>query len=212
VPPKRVNLGCGPHAQSGWDNLDKSPSLTLSRAKLLRAGLLRLGAIGPTHNVDWSPEIRRVDLRGRLPYGDGEVDAIYSSHTLEHLYLSDAENLLKECHRILVPGGVLRLALPDFAHIAAAFMSDGSLTGSDLQVALNAHPYARPQGRTRVQHLLSASIHRWQPTADLIEHLLTKSGFDDIRFESFRVGQLPDLQAIETRNESLFVETAKTLA
>jgi predicted SAM-dependent methyltransferase len=208
VPDKLVHLGSGPHAQHGWDNLDKSPSLTLSRMKPVRKALLATGFIGPTHNVDWSSDIRKADLRRRLPYRDGEVAAIYSSHTLEHLYLSDAIKLLDECHRVLVLGGLIRLALPDFAAIAEAFKRH-ELSGEALHHALNAHPFTRPTGRGRLQRMLSASIHRWQPTTDLVQQLLANSGFGDIRIESFRNGKIPDLETIETRYESLFVEATK---
>ena len=48
----------------------------------------------------------RQDLTKRLPFDDGSVDAVYSSHLFEHIYYSDAEAILQECHRVLKPGGV----------------------------------------------------------------------------------------------------------
>lgn len=199
-----VNLGSGPHAQDGWQNLDKSPSLTLSRIKPLRSLLHRVGLVGSSSMVDWSPNVIRADLRKPLPYGDCEVSAIYSSHALEHLYFADAQELLKECLRVLRQGGVLRLALPNFHDIATE-----AIDGLELQERLNSHPLARPRGRRRLQSILSASNHRWQPTSKLVESMLLTAGFRVVTFPTFREGQLPDLREIETRETGMFVETSK---
>lgn len=48
-----------------------------------------------------------------LPFKDSCFDGVYSSHTLEHLVKSNAEFVISEAHRILKPGGVLRINLPD---------------------------------------------------------------------------------------------------
>jgi predicted SAM-dependent methyltransferase len=204
-----VNLGSGPHAQDGWQNLDKSPSMTLSRAKLIRSALHRVGLIGTSNLVDWSPAIIRADLRRRLPYEDGQVTAIYSSHALEHLYFADAQRLLTDCFRVLRKGGVLRLALPDFHDIAISVLAAEAQSGLELHARLNAYPLERPRGRRRLQSLLSASHHRWQPTRQLVETMLLTAGFETVQFPTFQDGQLPDLTDIETRPASLFAETTK---
>lgn len=43
----------------------------------------------------------------------GSAEAIFCSHTTEHLRDQDVQHMLKECHRILKPGGFLRLTCPD---------------------------------------------------------------------------------------------------
>ena len=48
-----------------------------------------------------------------LPEASDSVSLIYCSHTLEHLQDAAARHFLKECHRILEPGGVMRIALPN---------------------------------------------------------------------------------------------------
>lgn len=48
-----------------------------------------------------------------LPFKDNTVDYISSSHMLEHLKLENGFNFLKECHRVLKPGGVMRVTVPD---------------------------------------------------------------------------------------------------
>jgi predicted SAM-dependent methyltransferase len=49
----------------------------------------------------------------RLEFEDNTFDFIYSEHFFEHLFLEEAFELLKECHRILKPSGVIRIIVPD---------------------------------------------------------------------------------------------------
>jgi len=49
-----------------------------------------------------------------LPYDDNSVDAIRASHVLEHFSHRDIRNVMAEWVRVLKPGGVLKVAVPDF--------------------------------------------------------------------------------------------------
>lgn len=49
------------------------------------------------------------------------VELIYASHLLEHFGRHEYKNVLIEWHRVLMPGGVLRLAVPDFAACALLY-------------------------------------------------------------------------------------------
>jgi SAM-dependent methyltransferase len=51
-------------------------------------------------------------LKG-FPFPDNSFDAAYSSHVLEHFTLEQGEYLLKEALRVLRPGGLLRIVVPD---------------------------------------------------------------------------------------------------
>jgi predicted SAM-dependent methyltransferase len=91
----RVNLGCGSVFHPDWINLDSIPVSDL---------------------------VRRWDIRKPLPFESGEVDVCYASHVLEHLLRSNARGFLQECHRVLAPGGVMRLAVPDLECIASTYL------------------------------------------------------------------------------------------
>lgn len=54
----------------------------------------------------------------------GAADIIYSSHLLEYMDLMDAYILLGQWHRALKPGGILRVAVPDFEAMARLYASD----------------------------------------------------------------------------------------
>lgn len=54
------------------------------------------------------------DLMAPFPLPDGGVDRVLSEHCLEHLPPERLPPLLAECHRVLRPGGFMRLAVPDY--------------------------------------------------------------------------------------------------
>jgi ubiquinone/menaquinone biosynthesis C-methylase UbiE len=53
----------------------------------------------------------------RLPFDDSSVDAIYSSHTLEHV--ANLEHLLCEIHRVAKPGALIEIVVPHFSNTLA---------------------------------------------------------------------------------------------
>ena len=56
----------------------------------------------------------RVGTGERIPFEDGEFDAVLSFDVLEHV--RDVRATLAECHRVLRPGGVLAVVFPSFWH------------------------------------------------------------------------------------------------
>lgn len=50
----------------------------------------------------------------RYPFPDKSIDYIFSEHMFEHLKLTEAVKMLKECRRVLKKNGVLRITLPCF--------------------------------------------------------------------------------------------------
>jgi SAM-dependent methyltransferase len=207
---RRLNLGCGLHAPEGWTNIDRSPSLTLDRLPVVRAVLHRVGLLSEGHMTSWPRNIKRIDVTKRLPYRDGSIAAIYSSHMLEHLYFDQARSLLRECRRVLRPEGVLRLALPDACEIARQLLQAPAETagaaGLEFNQRLLMGPLVRPTRRQRFVSRFSGSQHRWQPTPHLVVDMLREAGFAQPRRCEFRTGHLPGLQEVEHRDESFFIE------
>lgn len=95
----KVNLGCGLDAVDGWLNLDRSPSVLLRRFGPLKSLLHRVGVLADAHMVEWPNSVVRHDVQKGLPVADGSVEAIYTSHMLEHLPLPVVRDVLRECRR-----------------------------------------------------------------------------------------------------------------
>lgn len=88
----------------------------------LGAGGVRLA--GWTH-VDFDPGCRPdlcADLSGPLPFVDGCADFLHSEDFIGQLSFAQARFFLQECHRLLKPGGVLRLLTPDLEQLVRAYM------------------------------------------------------------------------------------------
>jgi predicted SAM-dependent methyltransferase len=95
---KYLNIGCGSYysMESTWTNLDFASNNEHVTA----------------HNL----------LKG-IPFSDNSFDFVYHSHVLEHFSKNDGERLIKECYRVLKPGGILRVAIPDLEGIARNYIS-----------------------------------------------------------------------------------------
>jgi predicted SAM-dependent methyltransferase len=65
-----------------------------------------------------------VDLRKDLPFANDSIDAIFCEEAVEHISKSECERLLKECHRILRPEGVLRITTPNLDYLAGRVNED----------------------------------------------------------------------------------------
>lgn len=59
-----------------------------------------------------------VDLTKPLPFFSNQIDYIICEEAIEHISKDDAKKLLKECHRVLTPGGVIRISTPNLSWIA----------------------------------------------------------------------------------------------
>jgi SAM-dependent methyltransferase len=215
TPPRgaRLNLGCGHNAVDGWDNYDRSPMMIMRKLPLLRTVLLKAKVLHAEHMNLWPESIIRRDLSKPLPYADGTAEAVYSSHMLEHLYLDDARALLAECFRVLRPGGIIRLAVPDgemwARDLIAAGDDPGGVAGLKFQEMLRAHPNSKPMGRRKVAFVAGSNWHKWQPTRGLVRQMFADTGFVDFKEMTFRVGESPDLQQTELREDSMFFEAKK---
>ena len=87
----------------------------------------RFEAIGPEwifvdiKNCDFPIEFNSTNL---LPFEDNSQRLIYSAHMIEHLEPKDLEVFIKECFRVLKPGGFLRFEAPCAQKLTAAYLGE----------------------------------------------------------------------------------------
>jgi SAM-dependent methyltransferase len=78
-------------------------------------------------NLDFAARnkaVKKTDLVGRLPIPDSTLEAVYSSHFIEHVPYERVATVLQEAHRVLKAGGLLRFVLPDFENMAREYISN----------------------------------------------------------------------------------------
>ncbi len=94
------------------------------------ASPLRLHIGGQVPHADWKildvqrgPHVDYVGHCGDLSaFDDDSILEIYASHVLEHLgYVKELPLALREFHRVLAPGGTLRISVPDLAALCELF-------------------------------------------------------------------------------------------
>jgi predicted SAM-dependent methyltransferase len=175
-----INLGCGPSALAGWVNVDI--------------------ARGPGIDVVW-------DLRRGLPFADESCAAIFSEHVIEHLSKEDAEKLIRECHRIMQRGGVLRLSTPDAGRYLRAYAGDGEF----LRHPSFTQAVESPIDRINIM-MREGGQHLWVYDSDSMLLLLRRVGFKTAVEQQFGVSRHPRMQNIDMEwraFESFYVEAVK---
>ena len=81
-------------------------------------------------NVDFLPAgkcVRRTNLLQKLPFSENSFDMVYSSHFIEHIPLYLVPNFIRQCYRILRPGGIIRLVTPDLENICREYIRNYNL-------------------------------------------------------------------------------------
>lgn len=77
---------------------------------------------------DISPDAR-PDILGSITdmsaVASGSVDAVYSSHNIEHVYPHEVPVVLAEFRRVLKPGGFVAITCPDLESVAASIVRNG---------------------------------------------------------------------------------------
>lgn len=130
---RKTGLGFLLHLKN---KLKTSSNLIRNRTKNVRflevgPGLLRIPAGFETCNlVDSGNADYIVDFLNNEIFNDNEFDLIYASHIVEHIPWYQTERLFSEFYRILKPGGVLEVWVPDGLKICKAFV-DAELLGSN---------------------------------------------------------------------------------
>lgn len=91
-----LNIGCGKRVNPNWVNIDFNPS---------------------------AQSVLDYDIRKPLPFDDNIFDVVYHSHVLEHLARAKANQLVSECYRVIRPGGIVRIVVPDLEELARNYLS-----------------------------------------------------------------------------------------
>jgi len=156
--------------------------------------LLNLGC-GNRYNTEWvnidfvatPPHVMGHNLLKGIPFPDAEFDAVYHSHVLEHFSKKDGVNFIKECYRILKPGGVIRIAVPDLEGIVRCYLEQ-------LESALKGDELAALNYDWILLEMYDQTV-REQPGGEMLKYLQQKT----LANEDFIVGRI-GMEAMNIRN------------
>lgn len=176
---RRLNWGCGDNVQPGWINSDMKD--------------------GP--GIDMSCHIREG-----LQLESDSIDYVVSIHALQEIPYDGLAPVLQELRRVLKPGGILRLCLPDLDKGYEAYKRN------DRDYFLIPDEDAKSIGAKLILQLIWYGYTRILFNYDLIEELLQKAGYSRISRCAFRQtsSQHPGIVELDNREpESLLVEAVK---
>jgi predicted SAM-dependent methyltransferase len=153
--PVLLNLGAGPRGvdDDHWVNVDGAPA----------AGVRFL-----------------LDFQRPLPFADASFDGVFCEHVLEHFGQDDGERLAREVARILKPGGVFRLIVPDAELVLKAYFE----APSDLVAA-------RGEGQGTAMEMVNSYFrqryeHQFMYDWPTLEQTLRRAGFAQVNRSRFR--------------------------
>jgi predicted SAM-dependent methyltransferase len=176
----KLNLGCGNQVVPGWVNVDYALGARLATAPVLGAAVRKLGPF----RMSWDPRIHIHDLTKPLPWPAGTVDAVYSSHTVEHMTRDDGRRLVAEAFRVLKPGGVLRVVVPDLEVMVRNYTA-GALPAERFVEELGVMYGTDKRGLRRLLAPLVEFPHRCMYDHEAMLRVFRENGFEASRSTAF---------------------------
>ena len=152
----RLNLGRGADPKEGYANCDLFPY-----------GVMVQGASSPNNGVDMV-----FDLTEGLPFDADSIDEVMATQVLEHLERPTA--LLEEIYRVLKPGGLIDVMVPDLTIICKEWLE---ATDEQRWLSIGKWPplYAWIWGRGDGANKHLCGFDKW-----CLRTLLQDRGFKDI--------------------------------
>ena len=156
----KLHVGCGSRRLAGWINVDVAPGV---------------GDVA-------------LDLHNPSALPQATFRTIYGSHVLEHCWPQDTPGILSRLHNALLPGGTLRLSVPDLRLVVKNCL-DSQVFG-DGTAALSVI-YGGSFSRTTS----APDLHRQAFWKERLAALLVAAGFVNVR--EWGVGQYPEIDALK---------------
>lgn len=195
------NLGCGTRAHPACVNVDWSIHLRLRKLHLAWLAGNRAEKIRALPQ-----NIVVHDLRKGIPAPDATADVVYHSHVLEHIDREDAPGFMAEVRRVLKPGGVQRVVVPDFELLVRRYVDSFGDERHEARVADMIEQIVRREAagtasqrplRRRIENTLlgdarkRGETHQWMYDRLTLAALLERSGFTAVSVVDHTTSRIP---------------------
>jgi len=194
-----LHFGCYDCVHKGWYNADISYHIPISKIPGLAYLLWKLRFIKEyqytLHKNDIFKRVHWLNITKRFPIPDSSFKYAFSSHVIEHLYVEQALQCMKEVHRVLAPGGIVRVAVPDLDRMVSQYDVNRP---NDFCNAIFESGSKRDKNR-----------HHWMYNKKSMRDLLVTAGFKKVTIEKFRSGKCAEVELIDNREDSLFMEAER---
>lgn len=181
-PVRCLHIGCGKNLLLGWLNADYYPR---------------------------SREVIYLDATKPFPFPDNSVDYIFTEHMIEHVTYSDGQKMLKECQRVLKPGGRIRISTPNLVNLAS-LMSVPTTEQAKSYVRQVSAKYIKSNHRHLpgmvVNNFFWDFWHMFVYDPDTLRHALGDAGFKPSDQMSSGVGSVPALDQLEHHHVAVGAE------
>lgn len=213
---KVLNLGCGYQTSARCVNIDWSLPIRLKGSAVGRtiAPLVITGDRRVAYDA-MDGDVMRHDLRKGIPFPDQSVDGVYHSHLFEHLDRDAVAGFLAEVKRVLKPGAVHRIVVPDLEFEARRYLAslDDAVAGTatptehEWNILLLIHQMVRRESwgtsqRTGVRRWAENTIlgdarkrgetHQWMWDRVSLPAVLEEAGFKNPQVMTFNTSSLED--------------------
>jgi len=197
-----LNLGCGPLARkTDWIDLDGSWNVIVTGfPHVLRSIMVGLYKMSGKQYHPWPNHVKYLNILKPFPFARNSVDAIYASHVWEHLFRDEVMNVTRECCRVLKPGGVIRLVVPDLSYFCRQYLGSKDTDSSDR---LMENLALRPRRRERslimklYTYFTDFHTHKWMYDARSLSSILAACGFTEITEKECFESLIPEIRQVE---------------
>ena len=141
-----------------------------------------------------------LDLRYPLPFNNNKFEGVFSEHTIEHLYSSEAKNLFKEIHRVLSKNGIFRVITPDLKKYINYYVKGEKFIDREFKFGCEA-----------IWNISNNFGHKSVWDSEWLIYQLKEAGFKEVVEVKCNTGENKDLLIDKEGREaeSLYVEAKK---
>jgi len=127
-------------------------------------------------DADWLAKADAVGQAENIKLAENSVGIIYASHILEHIQRKDTKKTLNKWRSVLMPGGILYLALPDLKNLCTVYLENIEKYDQEENRHLANMAAKIIYGGHRNKH----DYHYFGYSFPVLKHILSEVGFRDI--------------------------------